>query len=82
MPIEWEDKEQNKGKEIAATPPLKPRILYPARLKNNQTNEQYKKFLDLFKRLYINIPFIEAMSQIPYYAKFLKHLLINKRKLE
>ncbi|XP_076940652.1 uncharacterized protein LOC143609885 [Bidens hawaiensis] len=43
---------------------------------------QYGKFLELFKQLHINLPFIEAISQMPKYAKFLKDVLTNKRKLE
>ncbi|XP_010247573.1 PREDICTED: uncharacterized protein LOC104590557 [Nelumbo nucifera] len=31
--------------------------------------------------LHINIPFADALAQIPHYAKFLKELLANKRKL-
>jgi len=30
----------------------------------------------------INIPFLEAIKQIPKYAKFLKDLYTNKRKLK
>lgn len=82
VPIEREDKEQSKEKDVAEKPPFKPTISYSARLKNTQTNEQYKKFLDLFKKLHFNIPFVEALSQIPHYVKFLKNLLTNKRKLE
>ena len=31
---------------------------------------------------YINIPFTESLPQMPSYAKFLKEILSNKRKLE
>jgi len=51
-------------------------------VKTDQENEQYKKFLGMFKQLHINIPFAEALAQMPNYTKFLKDLLINKRKLE
>ncbi|GJU79216.1 DNA-directed DNA polymerase [Tanacetum coccineum] len=34
------------------------------------------------KQLHINLPFIEALAQMPKYAKFLKGLLTNKAKLE
>src|SRR5262249_15760907 len=37
---------------------------------------------DLFKQLHINFPFIDALTQMPNYAKFLKEILSNKRKLE
>jgi len=36
----------------------------------------------MFKKLHINIPFAEAMTQMPKYAKFIKEILKNKRKLE
>ncbi|XP_076933893.1 uncharacterized protein LOC143599957 [Bidens hawaiensis] len=59
-----------------------PPISYPARLKNERLEAQYGKFLELFKQLHIKVPFIEALSQMPKYAKFLKDVLTNKRKLE
>ncbi|XP_022861029.1 uncharacterized protein LOC111381473 [Olea europaea var. sylvestris] len=43
--------------------------------------QQYKKFLKVFKKLYINIPFVETLVQMPSYVKFLKDILSNKRKL-
>ena len=43
---------------------------------------QFGKFLEVLKKLYINIPFTEALSQLPSYAKFLKKILSNKRNLE
>ena len=36
----------------------------------------------MFKKLHINIPFANALAQMPKYAKFLKDILVNKRKLE
>ncbi|XP_042449055.1 uncharacterized protein LOC122033980 [Zingiber officinale] len=33
-------------------------------------------------KLYINIPFTEALQQMPTYSKFLKDILTNKRKIE
>ncbi|XP_023887557.1 uncharacterized protein LOC111999657 [Quercus suber] len=34
------------------------------------------------EQLHINIPFIEALAQMPKYAKFLKDIISKKRKLE
>ncbi|XP_076915055.1 uncharacterized protein LOC143574283 [Bidens hawaiensis] len=62
--------------------PYVPPIPYPNRLKKENMEAQYGKSLELFKQLHINLPFIEAISQMPKYAKFLKDVLINKRKLE
>ncbi|XP_052172200.1 uncharacterized protein LOC127788130 [Diospyros lotus] len=36
----------------------------------------------VFKKLHINIPLLDAISQMPSYAKFLKDIIANKRKLE
>ncbi|XP_017420343.1 uncharacterized protein LOC108330370 [Vigna angularis] len=36
--------------------------------------------MEIFKKLEINIPFSEALQQMPSYAKFLKELLTKKRK--
>ena len=35
----------------------------------------------MFKKLHINIPFAEALEQMPSYVKFMKDILSNKRKL-
>ena len=36
----------------------------------------------MFKKLEINIPFVEALAQMPYYAKFMKDILSKKMKLD
>ena len=36
----------------------------------------------MIKTLHINVPFVEALAQMPPYAKFLKELLTNKKMLE
>ena len=54
---------------------------FPQRLIYQQKSTHYNEMLDLFKRVNINIPFLEAIKQIPAYAKFLKDLCTQKRKL-
>ena len=36
----------------------------------------------MLKKIYINIPFSEALSQMPLYAKFVKDILLKKRTIE
>ncbi|XP_021995207.1 uncharacterized protein LOC110892347 [Helianthus annuus] len=36
----------------------------------------------MLKKLHVNISFVEALSKMPKYAKFIKDLLTNKMKLE
>ncbi|GKB46778.1 hypothetical protein Tco_0897531 [Tanacetum coccineum] len=44
--------------------------------------EQFRKFFENLQQLSINIPFVEALDQMPKYAMFMKDLLINKAKFE
>ncbi|XP_075515330.1 uncharacterized protein LOC142549969 [Primulina tabacum] len=62
-------------------PGFKPQVPFPQRAKQLQLDTQFSKFLEIFKKLHINIPFAEALAQMPSYAKFLKEILSNKRKL-
>ena len=37
--------------------------------------------MDVFKKLHINIPFADALKQMPSYVKFMKDILSQKRRL-
>ncbi|KAL2498219.1 Uncharacterized protein Adt_23769 [Abeliophyllum distichum] len=52
------------------------------RLRKHKLDQQFKKFFEVFKKLQINIPFADTLAQILSYAKFMKEILSNKRKLE
>ena len=43
-------------------------IPYPQRLKKGKLQKQLAKFLDIFKKLHINIPFMEALENMPSYV--------------
>ncbi|XP_073121915.1 uncharacterized protein [Henckelia pumila] len=55
---------------------------FPAALKKAKLDSQFAKFLEVFKKLNINILFADTLMQMPSYAKFMKEILSNKRKLE
>ncbi|XP_063948037.1 uncharacterized protein LOC135152134 [Daucus carota subsp. sativus] len=55
---------------------------FPKRLQKHKLDKQFAKFLEGFKKLQINIPFAEALEQMPSYAKFMKGILSRKLKLE
>jgi len=40
-------------------------------------DSQFSKFLDMLRKLHVNIPFLDALSQMPLYAKFLKGIPSN-----
>jgi len=49
---------------------------------NVELDLQFRKSLEVLGKLYINIPFTDTLSQMPFSAKFLKDILANERKLE
>ncbi|KAM6583489.1 hypothetical protein CsatB_010491 [Cannabis sativa] len=70
------------GQHSAAEKSLqKPPPLFPQRFKKQQEDGQFQRFLDVIKQLHINIPLVEALEQMPTYVKFLKDILIKKRRL-
>ena len=58
-----------------------PAVPFPQRLQKAKKEEQFYKFMEIFKKMEINIPFAEAINQMPNYAKFLKDILSKKKKI-
>ncbi|XP_070017403.1 uncharacterized protein [Nicotiana sylvestris] len=56
----------------------KPPAPFPQRLAKYQKEEQYKKFFEMLKQIQVNIPLIEALKEIPGYAKMMKDLMSQK----
>ena len=56
-------------------------IQYPERLKKHKLDKQFTKFMEVFKKLHINIMFVDALEQMPSYVKFMKDILSQKRRL-
>ncbi|XP_057994381.1 uncharacterized protein LOC110671527 [Hevea brasiliensis] len=78
---EKEDKKKIEEKYVPPAP-YKPPLPFPQRFHKAQLDKQFGKFLEVLKKLYINIPFTDVISQMPSYAKFLREILSNKRRLE
>ena len=53
---------------------------YPLVPSKKDKERHLARFLDIFKKLEITIPFGEALQQMPLYSKFLKDLLTKKSK--
>ncbi|KAL4303300.1 hypothetical protein GQ457_10G013090 [Hibiscus cannabinus] len=68
--------QSGKPKEIRPPPP------FPQRLKKQKQDYQFKKFLDILKQVHINLPLVEALQQMPSYAKFLKDMVTRKKQIE
>ncbi|XP_027157543.1 uncharacterized protein LOC113759177 [Coffea eugenioides] len=70
--------------EVTLTPPIPIKSNsppFPYRLANTRKAEKEKEILDVFRKVEINIPLLDAIKQVPKYVKFLKDLCTHKRKL-
>ncbi|XP_070028666.1 uncharacterized protein [Nicotiana sylvestris] len=56
----------------------RPLIPFPQRLAKYQKEEQYKKFLEMLKQIHVNILLIDALKEMPGYAKMMKDLMFQK----
>ncbi|XP_019260092.1 PREDICTED: uncharacterized protein LOC109238117 [Nicotiana attenuata] len=55
---------------------------FPQKIYREKLDKQFERFLDMLREVNVNLPFIEFLSQMPAYTKFLKEILIKKRKIE
>ncbi|XP_024021315.1 uncharacterized protein LOC112091556 [Morus notabilis] len=60
-------------------PHITPSLPFLQRFQKKALDEQFEKFLNIFKRIHINIPFVDALEQMPNYAKFMKEVMSKKR---
>ena len=64
-------------------PPLFiPRLPLPQRFIKAKLDEKFSKFLNMLKKLEMNIPFVEALAQMQNYINFIKEIMSNKKKLD
>ena len=75
-------KENESVPNAQATKCTIPKVHFPNRLRSHKDDVNFAKFFEVFKKLHINIPFADALAQMPSYVKFLKDILSNKRKIE
>ncbi|XP_073133566.1 uncharacterized protein [Henckelia pumila] len=54
--------------------------LFPLALKESRKDEGIKGLYENFCRCEVNVPLLDAIKQVPRYAKFLKELCTTKRK--
>ncbi|XP_027171986.1 uncharacterized protein LOC113771612 [Coffea eugenioides] len=72
------------NEEVLRNPvgPVKPNPPpFPSRLERPKKQDKEKEILEMFRKVEINIPLLDAIKQVPRYAKFLKDLCINRKKL-
>ena len=72
--------EANIEKNKEATPIECKEVPYPLVPSQKDKERHLARFLDIFKKLEITLPFGEALQQMPLYAKFLKDTLTKKNQ--
>ena len=60
-PVETPYERKETEKQAATTEPYAP-VPYPQRLRQNKLDKQFTKFMEVFKKLHINIPFADALE--------------------
>nr|XP_027076937.1 uncharacterized protein LOC113700672 [Coffea arabica] len=54
---------------------------FPNRLEKSKKQDKKKEILEVFRKIEINIPLLDAIKQVPKYAKFLRDLCVNRMRL-
>ena len=54
---------------------------FPQILVKKTEDGKYRRFITMLKSLSINVPLVEALEQMPGYAKFMKDLVTKKRSV-
>ena len=54
-------------------------VPYPKRLQNEK--KEASKFMEMFRKLQVNIPFTDLVQKVPRYARYLKEIMAKKRKV-
>ena len=73
----------NKGKNVSNSIPtniIPSNVTFPRRFMQTKKDEAEKDILDTFRKVQVNIPLLDAIKQVPRYAKFLKELCTTKKK--
>ena len=73
----WKDAEV----PINVIPMPRPPPPFPQILVKKTEDGKYRHFLTMLKQLSINVPLVEALEQMPGYAKFMKDLVTKKRSV-
>ncbi|CAN6698043.1 unnamed protein product [Malus baccata var. baccata] len=74
----------NKGTNVSNSMPTNDfplNVPFPSRFKQTKKEEAEKDILETFRKMQVNIPLIDAIKQVPRYAKFLKELCTTRRRI-
>ncbi|KAM1636645.1 hypothetical protein ACFX1X_014788 [Malus domestica] len=56
-------------------------VPFPSRFKQTKKEEAEKDILETFRKVQVNIPLLDAIKQVPRYAKFFKELCTTRKRI-
>ncbi|KAM1241312.1 hypothetical protein ACFX2J_046523 [Malus domestica] len=74
----------NKGKNVSnsvSTNVVPSNAPFPSRFVQTKKEEAEKDILETLKKVQVNIPLLDAIKQVPRYAKFLKELCTTRKRI-
>ncbi|KAM1192561.1 hypothetical protein TB1_012290 [Malus domestica] len=74
----------NKGKEVPIlinSNVVPSNVPFPRRFMQSKKEEAEKDILETFRKVQVNIPLLDAIKQVPRYAKFLKELCTTRKRI-
>ncbi|KAM1048676.1 hypothetical protein ACFX2C_027865 [Malus domestica] len=74
----------NKGKEVPIlinSNVVPPNVPFPRRFMQSKKEEAENDILETFRKVQVNIPLLDAIKQVPRYAKFLKELCTTRKRI-
>ncbi|KAL0461398.1 UNVERIFIED_CONTAM: hypothetical protein Slati_0027400 [Sesamum latifolium] len=82
--LENSPKQAEKSDQVGEEHPkvFEPKPPFPERFAKSKQEEEKKDILETLRKVEVNIPLLDAIKQIPRYAKFLKEMCTNKSKLK
>ncbi|XP_052625040.1 uncharacterized protein LOC128132484 [Lactuca sativa] len=79
------EKEEEKSKTPSKQVPIEAKVTpprFPSRLNKSKRESEDNEIMEMFRKVEVNIPLIDAIKQVPRYAKFHKELCTSKKKLK
>ncbi|CAN6557373.1 unnamed protein product [Malus baccata var. baccata] len=74
----------NKGKNVSnsvSTNVVPSNAPFPSRFAQTKKDEAEKDILETLRKVQVNIPLLDAIKQVPRYAKFLKELCTTRKRI-
>ncbi|CAN6711842.1 unnamed protein product [Malus baccata var. baccata] len=74
----------NKGKNVSNSIPTNvfpSNVPFPSRFMQTKKEEAEKDILETLRKVQVNIPLLDAIKQVPRYAKFLKELCTTRKRI-